>query len=57
VQKTDPNGHLEMPGSRTASSPLDHKNWYFANTQSTAVPEGLGDEEAIKEIWEANPVK
>jgi hypothetical protein len=51
VQKTDPNGHLEMPGSRGMSSPLDKKKWYYANNPSPAVPDGLGDEEAIAAIW------
>jgi hypothetical protein len=54
VRKTDPNGHLEMPGSRTESSPLDHMRWYFANSPSPAVPAGLGDEEAIRAIWAAD---
>jgi hypothetical protein len=54
VRKTDTNAFLEMPGSRTESSPLDHKRWYFANTPSPAVPDGLGDEEAIRAIWAAN---
>jgi hypothetical protein len=57
IKKTDPNGFLEMPGSRTESSPLDHKRWYYANNPSNAVPEGLGDEEAIREIWRAQPIK
>ncbi|HET6246591.1 MAG TPA: hypothetical protein VFE47_02745 [Tepidisphaeraceae bacterium] len=52
VQKTDPNGHLEMPGSRTMRSPLDGKRWYYANNPSKAVPEGFGQEDAIREIWE-----
>ena len=51
VAKTDPNGHLEMPGSRTMTSPLNGKRWYYANVPSKQVPDGLGDEEAIKEIW------
>jgi hypothetical protein len=54
LRKTDPNGHLEMPGSRTLRSPLDGKRWYYANTASTAVPDGLGDEEAIRAIWAAD---
>ena len=53
VQKTDPNGHLQMPGSRTMRSPLDNKRWYYANAPSPAVPEGLDDEEAIRAIWSA----
>jgi hypothetical protein len=51
VKKTDPNGHLQMPGGRTETSPLDHRRWYYANAASPAVPDGLDDEEAIREIW------
>jgi hypothetical protein len=54
VKQTDSNGHLQMPGSRTIRSPLDHKRWYYANTPSAAVPEGLGDEETIRAIWAAD---
>ncbi len=49
VRKTDPNGYLQMPGSRTETSP--QKRWYFANNPSPAVPDGLGDEEAMRAIW------
>jgi hypothetical protein len=52
VRKTDPNGYLEMPGSRTAVSP--DTRWYFANDPSPAVPTGLGDEDAIRAIWAAD---
>lgn len=51
VRKTDPNGYLQMPGSRTETSPLDHRRWYFANAPSASVPDGLDDEEAIRAIW------
>lgn len=51
VRRTDPNGYLQMPGSRTLVSPLDGKRWYYANAPSPAVPEGYGDEEAIRAIW------
>lgn len=54
LRRTDPNGHLEMPGGRTMRSPLDHRRWYAANRPSAAVPEGLGDEEAIRAIWMAD---
>jgi hypothetical protein len=47
VRRTDPNGYLQMPGSRTLVSPLDRKRWYYANAPSPAVPEGLGDEDAM----------
>jgi hypothetical protein len=52
VRQTDPNGFLQMPGSRTATSP--DTRWYFANDPSPAVPTGLGDEEAIRRIWSAD---
>ena len=51
VKKTDLNGHLEMPGGRQTTSPLDHKKWYYANNPGTAVPDGQGDEDTIREIW------
>jgi hypothetical protein len=54
VRKNDPNGYLEMPGGRTETSPLDHRRWYYANDPSAAVPEGLGDEDAIRAIWKSD---
>ena len=57
VGRSDSNGHLEMPGSRTVRSPLDKRRWYYANVPSTAVPDGLGDEEAIRAIWAADAAK
>jgi hypothetical protein len=56
VRKTDSNGFLEMPGGRTMVSPLDRHSWYSANLPSPAVPDGLGDEEAIGAIWKDNPI-
>lgn len=55
--QTDPNGHLEMPGSRTLRSPRDNLRWYYANTASSAVPDGLGDEEAIRALWSGGPAR
>ena len=57
VRGTDTNGFLQMPGSRTMVSPLDRKRWYYANNPGPSVPDGLGDEEAIRAVWEATPVK
>jgi hypothetical protein len=51
VRKTDPNGHLQMPGSRTLRSPRDGMRWCYANRPTKAVPDGLGDQAAIREIW------
>jgi hypothetical protein len=55
LRETDPNAHLEMPGSRTATS--SDTRWYFANNPSPAVPNGLGDEEAIRAIWTADSAR
>jgi hypothetical protein len=54
VRQTDSNGYLEMPGSRTMRSPLDQRAWYYANAPSPSVPDGLGDEAAIRSIWAAD---
>jgi hypothetical protein len=54
VMKTDPDGYLEMPGSRTETSPLDHRRWYSANRPSAAVPDGLEDEDTIRAIWNSD---
>ena len=51
VRTTDPDGFLEMPGSRTETSPLNHRRWYSANRPSAATPDGLNDEETIRAIW------
>jgi hypothetical protein len=56
VRQTDANGHLQMLGSRTMVSPLDRKRWYYANRPSPSVPDDLGDEKAIRAIWQLNPL-
>ncbi len=52
VRQTDPNGHLQMPGSRvmTPGKP-DAPHWYWANTRSEACPQGFNTEATIKELW------
>jgi hypothetical protein len=35
-------------------SPQDQMRWYYANRPSPAVPEGQGDEQAIRAVWNAN---
>jgi len=52
IRRTDPNGYLQMPASRTLYRPIDGKNWYWANKPSDAVPNGFNQESAIKAIWE-----
>jgi alpha-galactosidase len=51
IKENDPNGFLEMPGSRCLASPVNGKHWYFANTKSSAVPDGFNQEETIKSIF------
>ena len=55
VRDTDPNGHLQMPGSRviTPGTP-DGPRWYWANTRSEACPNGSNTEETIKELWKVS---
>ncbi|HEY8747876.1 MAG TPA: hypothetical protein VIM11_07870 [Tepidisphaeraceae bacterium] len=57
LRETDPDGHLEMPGSRTMRSPVDGRRWYYANNKSAIMPEGNGDEDAIRAVWEANRMR
>lgn len=57
VRETDPNGHLQMPGSRVLHTPADGQYWYHANTPSPATPKGFGQEEAIRAIWEGDLAK
>ncbi|HEX4645149.1 MAG TPA: hypothetical protein VH598_06025 [Verrucomicrobiae bacterium] len=52
VAETDPNGHLEMPGSRIMTpGTAGGARWYWANTRSEACPDGFNTEAVIKEIW------
>ncbi len=51
VRDHDPNGYVEMPGSRTLAVPVHGKNWYWASDPSLACPTGFGDEATIRAIW------
>ena len=51
IKQTDPNGHLEMPGTRMITCPNETLRTYFANTKSPACPVGYSQEETIKKIW------
>lgn len=51
VRQHDPDGFLQMPGSRCLHCPVDGQWWYFANMPSAAVPNGFGQEDTIREIW------
>jgi hypothetical protein len=52
IKKTDPNGHLEMPGSRVLrTGTSDGPKWYWANNRSDACPQGFNTENTIRELW------
>jgi hypothetical protein len=51
IRKTDPNGHLQMPGGRMITCPNETDGNYRANTKSEACPFGYSQEETIKRIW------
>ena len=52
IRQNDPNGYLQMPGSRTLADRVGDIRWYFANTKSPATPTGFNQEETIKAIWQ-----
>ena len=51
IKKSDPNGHLEMPGCRMISCPNETFGSYRANLKSESCPVGYSQEETIKELW------
>jgi hypothetical protein len=57
LRKNDPNAWLQMPGLVCLAEPLKGTtgkvSWYRANTRSAASPDGFGQEETIKAIWNA----
>lgn len=54
IRRTDPNGFLQMPGSRTLADPVNGNRWYWANRPSKKVPTGFNQEQTIKQIWESD---
>jgi hypothetical protein len=54
IKETDPNGHLEMPGTRMITCPNETLRTYFANTKSRSCPIGYSQEETIRKIWAGN---
>ena len=51
IRRTDPNGHLEMPGCRMITCPNETEGNYRANMKSEACPFGYSQEETIKKLW------
>jgi hypothetical protein len=51
VRENDPDGYVQMPGSRTIAVRVEGRDWYWASDPSPACPTGFGDEATIREIW------
>ena len=51
LREHDTNGFLQMPGMRGLADPVNGIHEYYANTHSSACPEGFNQEETIKSIW------
>ncbi len=51
VQKTDPDGYLQMPVCRIVTNGIDKSHKYKANIKSADCPDGTGLETKIKELW------
>ena len=55
LEENDPNGFLQMPGSRPLAETINGATFYFANSQSENMTYGFNQEKAIKNIWENMP--
>ena len=54
VREHDPVGYFQFPTRRILSDPIDDTYWwYFANNPSPSCELGLGQEDAIRQIWAA----
>ncbi|WEK36031.1 MAG: hypothetical protein P0Y53_00835 [Candidatus Pseudobacter hemicellulosilyticus] len=51
IARVDPNGYLQMPGSRVVALGEGQITRYRANTQSATFPLGKNQETTIKQIW------
>lgn len=51
VRATDPNGYLQMPGSRCLHDATESKQWWYYANMKSGFAEGFSQEETIKEIW------
>lgn len=51
LKKTDPVGHLQMPGNRIITCPNETEGRYRANRKSDQCPIGYSQEATIKKLW------
>jgi hypothetical protein len=56
VRANDRDGYLQMPGARCLSGAADGQRWYRVNRRSAAAPNGFGQEDTIRAIWQADAV-
>ena len=56
LETNDPNGFLEMPGSRPLQVSINNGYHYFANTASENLTRGFNQEETIKSLWAQMPI-
>jgi hypothetical protein len=54
VREHDPAGWVQMPGGRVIAGSVGRKGWYYANNPSPAIPDGFGQEDAIRDVWAAH---
>lgn len=54
ISENDSAGFLQMPGIRCLSGAANGQRWYYVHRPSSALPEGFGQEDAIRKIWERN---
>lgn len=57
VRENDPAGYVQMPGIRCLSGAAGGKRFYYVNRPSAAVPDGFGQEAAIRDIWRQDSEK
>ena len=57
VRDNDPAGYVQMPGMRCLDGAKDKRWWYSINRPSAATPEGSGQEDRIREIWQKDAEK
>jgi len=53
LREHDPAAHLQMPGIRCLSGAAKGQRWYYVNTPGPATPDGFGQEETIRAIWQS----
>ncbi len=51
VREHDPEGYVQMPGTRCLAGAADGNKWYDVNNRSAATPNGFGQEDTIRAIW------